>query len=653
MMRDFSLGGTQQRTESGLDQVAERFVELARSGHAVTVEDFAAQHAEYATEIRELFPALLALEHCAFEENFSGEIGGYRIESRIGRGGMGTVYRAIQSKLDRPVALKVLRESAFSDSSASRRFQQEARAIAKLQHEHIVPVYDIGQADGAQYYAMQLIHGVTLSQYIAHLKLRSAWPDGLTTNVAAIDTVSITTTDSGATAPRSESLRLHGLPLPEGEVPMPYSPEHWKVATAIARDMARALAHAHEHGIIHRDVKPSNILVDQEGKAWMTDFGLAKVSDGDLTNTGAVLGTLRYMAPEQFSGTSEPRSDIYSLGATLYELLALEPTTENDRPAARQSSPTTYPPRFPDALRKSVPKDLQTIVMKSLRTDADDRYQTAGALADDLNLFLEGKPILARRPTLRERLRWWYEEHKVAGMATVACISILLTILLGWANFRQGSESVVVNGYKLFPYGNDREVAELIYSLGGHVHILSAEGPAHPNDLSELPDGRFHIEEVSLIGCDQITEETITEIVKLPGVITLYLNHSNFDEEWLPTLLERQALISLQLNGCDITDEATPTIAEMQNLGYLGLSETQLTDAGVSALSNLKDLSELNLRWNSSITDECLDTFRSMIYLDFLDVRDTQVTPEAASSLQDHLRETWTSSTVLYGTAEE
>ena len=171
----------------------------------------------------------------------------------------------------------------------------------------------------------------------------------------------------------------------------------------IGRQVASALAYAHARGILHRDIKPSNLLLDTEGVVWVSDFGLAKVDDDDLTRTGDILGTLRYMAPERFRGRGDARADVYSLGLTLYELLVLRPAFDSpDRVALSEQIKTVEPPR-PRSIDPRVPRDLETIVLKAIEKDPGDRYATAEAMAEDLRRFLDDEPILARRAGAAER----------------------------------------------------------------------------------------------------------------------------------------------------------------------------------------------------------------------------------------------------------
>ena len=303
---------------------------------------------------------------------------------------MGVVYEAEQISLRRRVALKVLPFAAAIDPRRLQRFQTEALAAAHVQHERIVPVHAVGCERGVHYYAMQFIDGQSLAALIGEAQVTSAstgWP---------------------TSAGRRRS----------------------------------ALEHAHQLGVVHRDVKPSNLLLDLRGQLWVTDFGLAQVAgDPGLTISGELLGTIRYASPEQLlarRGIVDHRSDVYSLGATLYELLTLRPAfDERDRNALiRQIADDD--PRPPCSLDPAIPVELETIVLKALRKDPADRYATAQELADDLKRFLDCRPILARPPTPAERLRTWSRRHpSIVGAGFVALFLLSAASLVSTAFVRR------------------------------------------------------------------------------------------------------------------------------------------------------------------------------------------------------------------------
>ena len=356
------------------------------------------------------------------------QLGDYQIIREVGRGGMGVVYEARDVSLERLVALKVLPFAAVLDRKQIRRFRNEAQAAAQLHHPHIVPVYAVGCDRGIHYFAMQFIEGQPLDSVI---DLRKRWQES---RIAKQPTKRIT---DEPTNHASEVHESYALPASDtGATPGSLSfsasnRDYFRTVAQLGGDVAEALHHAHEIGIIHRDIKPSNLMLDDHGKTWVTDFGLARLpTDEGFTRTGEVLGTLRYMSPEQSAGRAEwvdHRSDVYALGVTLYELLTLQPIfAASDRQEFMRAIASTEP----ISLRKidpSIPRDLETIVLKAISKSRDDRYTSAQKMADDLSRFLRGESILASRPTPVERLARWAKRRRrlVAVTASITALALV------------------------------------------------------------------------------------------------------------------------------------------------------------------------------------------------------------------------------------
>jgi len=452
-------------------------------------------------------------------------LGDLRILAEIGRGGMGIVYEAVQESLGRRVAVKVLPKQFLLDEKRLQRFRREARTAAKLHHTNIVPILGVGEHDGYHYYVMQYIRGVGLDEAIRRLGQSGgehAWledsngsqsgRDGKVSDIAQAllcgefpraDSSSPAISGNGShgdSVVANDAISSNiGLPshsheaLPPTEVSaatialtdcdtdddnkadlvadtppagLPVShlgQTYWRSVARIGIQAADALSYAHEQGTLHRDIKPANLLLDSHGVVWVADFGLAKaIEQDDVSRTGDIVGTLRYMAPEQFRDGAEGRSDVYSLGLTLYELLTLRPAFDDrDRKRALLGSESAPELTRPRRLVPAIPRDLETIVLKAASPEPEHRYQTAGDLVADLTCFLEDRPILAKRTSSVERLwRWCRRNRAVAFLAGTAAILLILIAAMASIGYVQAKSantqiSEALNGEK-----EQREKAE-------------------------------------------------------------------------------------------------------------------------------------------------------------------------------------------------
>jgi WD40 repeat protein/serine/threonine protein kinase len=458
--------------------MAEEFAARHRRGERPALSEYVGRHPELADEIRDLFPALVMMEQLkpaardATGEFVGGNdgresptidrLGDFRILREVGRGGMGVVYEAVQESLGRHVALKVLPMHGRIDPVQMERFRLEARSAARLHHTHIVPVHGVGEHDGVHYYAMQFIHGCGLDAVINDLRrLRPGAPgDGPRPGPDPETAGRATATMADATRSRAAAELLltgqdpgpppadrptagadDGRPVTRTADSSALSgrsePGYFRSVARIGMQVAEALAHAHQQGVLHRDIKPSNLLLDADGQVWVTDFGLAKVEGSDgPTRTGDIVGTLRYMAPERFDGWSDPRSDVYALGMTLYELLTLRPAHEAATRARLIEKVLHEPPAPPRKVDATVPRDLETVVLKAIAKEPAERYPTAKALAEDLENFLVGKPIRARRVgPLETAWRWCRRNPAAAALVGMSGIAALTLAGLGVALF--------------------------------------------------------------------------------------------------------------------------------------------------------------------------------------------------------------------------
>jgi len=480
--------------ETLMGQIIDEFLERQEQGEQPQIEEYARRYPQLAVVLRQMLPALGLLQGPAADRledppdlaadiHPEGPLGDYRLVREIGRGGMGVVYEAVQISLGRRVALKILPFAAALDAKQLQRFKNEAHAAAQLHHQNIVPVYGVGYERGVHYYAMQLIDGYTLAAVIADLRRLAHGTQEESESPSeplAGDLLSgkwLAEAAGGEQQPTGPYPPLEGgewsaerrapgaLPasgsnprISNGHKPVDHAasdtvrpveaalstenstknPAFFRSATQLGIQAARALEHSHNLGVVHRDIKPTNLLVDGRGNLWITDFGLAHVhNDSKLTLTGDILGTLRYMSPEQALAQRvdvDQRTDLYSLGATLYELLTLEPafTGSDRRELLRQIA--FEEPRRPRQLNKSIPLELETIVLKALEKNPAERYATAKEMADDLERFLKDEPIRAKRPSLVLRMRKWSRRHRSvvasALIATVAVVAVAIGALL-------------------------------------------------------------------------------------------------------------------------------------------------------------------------------------------------------------------------------
>jgi serine/threonine protein kinase len=413
--------------EHPLNQVIAAYLEAVRLGHTPDREELLQQHPDLAAELRSFFAdedrfrQMAGLNQAALpagqgQEDPPGEqptlglgetvalpngtmvryFGDYELLEEIARGGMGVVYRARQLSLQRLIAVKMILAGRLATPAEVQRFRAEAESAAQLDHPAIVPIYEVGNYQGQQYFSMKLIEGKSLA----------------------------------ADLPRFQ--------------------RDPRAAARLLVTVARAVHYAHQRGILHRDLKPANILLDADGSPYVTDFGLAKRTgqDQSLTQSGVIVGTPSYMAPEQASarkGAVTVATDVYSLGAILYEILTGKPPFRGETPLETRTQIQENAVTPPRALNPAVHRDLEIICLKCLAKEPGERYDSADSLAGDLERWLEGKPIHARPNPWWERLLKWMLRYRLQ-----VALWFISLVFLSWVLFdRQVTREVVSFGLQL------------------------------------------------------------------------------------------------------------------------------------------------------------------------------------------------------------
>lgn len=428
-----------------LPKIVERYLDLLLSGKAPDVDTFVRGEPSIGDvtlfELRKLARVLgrEADDGWPSDERVPETLGDYRVLRRLGAGGMGVVYLARHQVLGRVAALKVIRAAASETETARERFKREARVIAQLSHRNIVVLFDAGFSDGVNWIALEYVPGRGLDELVREARER-------------------------------------GQPI------APRSAVRWM------RDVAQALQCAHDAGVVHRDVKPSNIRIALDGSAKLLDFGLAYQRDSDtLSKTGHIHGTLLYIAPEQITGQGseiDGRADVYALGATLYELVTGSPPHEESSPQAQLHAVLSKEPRAPRQLVPAISADLETVILKAIEKEPDARYPAARAFEEDLQALLDVRPIAARPSGAFARVYKWSRRNPSFSVALAfGALSLFIApIVYGWL---QRSHALTLAAEQQKTEERAREARALAYGNA----LSAAEGALRQNDA--LPARRF------------------------------------------------------------------------------------------------------------------------------------------------------------------
>jgi serine/threonine protein kinase len=585
-----------------LFQAVQEYMAALESGRKPDRDEFIARHADIAPALSECL-AGLELVHTAGPKlrepppALGGEtptaLGDFRIVREIGRGGMGVVYEAIQLSLGRRVALKVLPFAAALDSRQLQRFKNEAQAAAHLHHQHIVPVYAVGVERGMHFYAMQMIEGRNLAAVVEELR-RVPSQSGTIHKPSSAPTADLPRRESESRGPAAETRPELGAQF--STMRTQRAGDFYRTIARLVAQAADALDYAHQNGIVHRDIKPANLMVDAGGNLWVTDFGLAQMqADAGLTQSGDLLGTLRYMSPEQAGGPRgliDHRTDVYSLGATMYELLTLRPIFDGSDRRALLHQIMNEEPRLPRTIDRAIPQDLETIVLKAIGKHPADRYATARELAEDLHRFLRHEPIRARRATAIQRFRKWLRRHPSVPVAA----SVLLVLLT--------AASVI--GAVLI--GNEQAKTRKYYELSLDEQAKTRQAYEQEQQRAKEADERFRLARRAVDDMIKTSEEELADNPHLQGLRKKLLESAlAYYEQFINQRSDDPAIQAELAVTRDKVQQMLSDLAELEGTGHLYL----LNEPDVLADLEVDDSQRTRLRdLNQLLVEKRLEVFR-------------------------------------------
>ena len=533
----------------------DRILDDMRDGRLPDLEELVAEHPDQADDIRQLFHVLRFVQDAAADsEPHSGaalrmtlgepptKLGDFRIEREIGRGGMGVVYEAVQESLDRRVALKVLLPGVGGLDRATRRFMREARTGGALQHRHIVPVLAVGEYEGIPFYAMQYVEGHSLAVFVKQRRGESG-------------------------APGDDDFRRIA---------------RWGAQTA------DGLEYAHQRGVLHRDIKPANLLVDGDDNIWIADFGLARTKAGaTITLSGDVLGTVRYMSPEQARGgqSLDERSDLYSLGVSLYELSCLRPPFDGpDRESTLKQVLMDEPPRL-RRFNSDVPSPLEQIIQRAMAKEPAERYPSAALLAEDLRRFLDDKPLLLRPPSLIVQLRRLAARHRLAFafaltvFTLVAAFGVVMAFQSAWLAEQRDNAAAA---QKIAADESLRAAVAAETARQTTQFLTDMLAAAPPIDTHGDVTVREVLDEAAKSADGALGERPEVESAIRDTLAQSYRSLGLYEQA------ERQFRVALEIRQRDQGDDAPETLNTMNSLGMLLLERGNATEGEPLLVESLR-----------------------------------------------------------------
>jgi serine/threonine protein kinase/formylglycine-generating enzyme required for sulfatase activity len=518
-----------QAEQPSIEEVLYDALEVVAEGEPGALDALLADHPNQAAEV---IVRLARLRELGLVEDGSGSralperLGGFRLIEQLGEGGMGLVWAAEEEALGRRVALKMVRPEQLWFRGARERFRREVEAVARLQHPGIVPVYAVGEESGVPFFTMELLDGCTLADALSLLRGR----DPRTLSGQDLRTA----VEAASRAREDHRASSHGVGTPAS----------WSdTCLQIARQMAEALDYAHGRGLVHRDVKPSNVAIVRSGRAMLFDFGLARSGEVDrMTRTGSQLGSLPYMSPEQVRGEEDldARTDVYSLGATLYELLTLKPAFELESVPELQAAILAGRFPRPRQIVRSIASDVETVCLKAMAREPDQRYASADDFAHDLGNLLARRPIEARRAGALLRVVRWSQRHPRASAALIAALPLTALALGGvaWIQTQRRAEEEslrrVADNNAAVATEQKQQVLRLsdVRRLSDLLRDEERLWPAHPEKIAEHESWLARARE--LMGRIEIHRATLADLERSAAVRTEdgSRRFASTEEEW-------------------------------------------------------------------------------------------------------------------------
>jgi len=543
------------------------------------------------------------------------KLGDFVIVQEIGRGGMGAVYEAEQISLKRRVALKVLPDDLADNPRAIRRFHREVEAVAKLNQPGIVPVYCFAEERGVHFYAMELVHGRPVSELISETRHRLSSGAGASSFLSAYtpeqespqpsefrDLSTLVGADAKERASQTTTDDLEVGKRRKDDPAAALGPDYVRDVCEIIAQVGEAVDHAHRRRVVHRDIKPQNMLINDKGEVKITDFGLARYEgDLSLTEMGKAVGTPLYMSPEQVAGGNvglDKRTDVYSLGASLYEMLTLRPPFTADSREAIYKQIMFDEPARPCQFNRALTRDLETIVLKAIEKDPALRYQSAQELADDLRRFLSHEPVWARPQGPLVRTVKWMRRNKAVTTVSALAAVLVITAVVGLTTHqrmqsRQRAQRLIRQALEARRQGDFRKAFKL---------CSTAQGLWPDSRDIQREIGRAEVQMVRAAKAEQLARQRQQADQRAREGLALYRRSGDLDEA---VLAERAEVARLKetIKGYDPPEKKGGLWHREGELDRVVQEQQQLTIEAEAHLLGALQLDSQNLLAKAALAD--------------------------------------------------